>query len=250
MTSITETAAIPVPDGVPPLSGMTDDELMVLARACVAEQRRRDVTKNAEQQVEAIRVAYRAAVEDATDEAGPHEWTRPTGAHDAYPQGWQVTYGGQVWRSMIPGNAHRPGTSGWRIVPTDGEVAPYVQPTGAHDAYHKGDMVTHEGKTWTCGDDVCAHAPGVAGWEEVTAPEPEEPPTDEPVDPPKEPIEPEPETEEPPAEEEPAPWQEGQVYAVDDLATWEDATYRCRQAHTAIAGWTPSAVPALWELVA
>lgn len=41
-------------------------------------------------------------------------------------------------------------------------------------------------------------------------------------------------------------WTEGVAYAVGDLATYAGTTYRCVQAHTAIAGWTPDAVPALW----
>lgn len=36
------------------------------------------------------------------------------------------------------------------------------------------------------------------------------------------------------------------TYAVGDLATYAGTAYRCVQAHTAIAGWTPAAVPALW----
>lgn len=41
-------------------------------------------------------------------------------------------------------------------------------------------------------------------------------------------------------------WTEGAAYKVGDLATYAGTTYRCLQAHTAIAGWTPAAVPALW----
>ena len=41
-------------------------------------------------------------------------------------------------------------------------------------------------------------------------------------------------------------WTEGVAYKVGDLATYAGTTYRCLQAHTAIVGWTPAAVPALW----
>ena len=35
--------------------------------------------------------------------------------------------------------------------PTPEEEYPeYVQPTGAHDAYHNGDKITHNGKKYTC----------------------------------------------------------------------------------------------------
>lgn len=249
-TSITETAALAVPDGVPPMAGMTDDELLGLARACVAEQRRREVTTNAARQVEAIRVEYHAAVEAQSDTSTgePALWEKPTGAHNSYPEGWLVTHEDHVWRNLVPGNDHEPGTSGWRIVPPEGEVAPYTPVSGAHDAYHRGDRVRarHDDNVYVCDADVCAHAPSNpdSGWVKQEEPaEPEQP--EEPTDP----TDPEPEPEEP-TEPEPAPWAEGEVYAVGDLVTHEGDTYRCRQAHTAIAGWTPTAVPALWEKVA
>ncbi|WP_330463927.1 lytic polysaccharide monooxygenase [Micromonospora zamorensis] len=47
----------------------------------------------------------------------------------------------------------------------------------------------------------------------------------------------------------PAPggsWTTGRAYQVGDQVTYGGATYRCRQAHTAIPGWEPPNVPALW----
>ncbi|MBF9133855.1 cellulose-binding protein, partial [Plantactinospora sp. S1510] len=41
-------------------------------------------------------------------------------------------------------------------------------------------------------------------------------------------------------------WQAGTSYQVGSQVTYGGATYRCRQAHTAIAGWEPPNVPALW----
>ncbi|GAA3186587.1 lytic polysaccharide monooxygenase [Dactylosporangium siamense] len=41
-------------------------------------------------------------------------------------------------------------------------------------------------------------------------------------------------------------WQAGTAYKVGDRVTYGGATYQCRQAHTAIAGWEPPNVPALW----
>jgi hypothetical protein len=50
-------------------------------------------------------------------------------------------------------------------------VQPWVQPTGAHDVYHIGDRVTHNGSTWECtaGDASGANSwePGVYGWTKV-----------------------------------------------------------------------------------
>jgi len=41
-------------------------------------------------------------------------------------------------------------------------------------------------------------------------------------------------------------WQAGTTYAVGNRVTYGGGTYECRQPHTAIAGWEPSNVPALW----
>ncbi|RLK22770.1 chitin-binding protein [Micromonospora sp. M71_S20] len=50
----------------------------------------------------------------------------------------------------------------------------------------------------------------------------------------------------------PAPggsWTTGRAYQVGDQVTYGGLTYRCRQAHTAIPGWEPPHVPALWSQV-
>lgn len=44
-----------------------------------------------------------------------------------------------------------------------------------------------------------------------------------------------------------AEWQVGVAYKVNQLVTYQGSTYKCLQAHTSQAGWTPSAVPALWQ---
>jgi predicted carbohydrate-binding protein with CBM5 and CBM33 domain len=41
-------------------------------------------------------------------------------------------------------------------------------------------------------------------------------------------------------------WSVGTAYQVGNTVTYGGASYRCRQAHTAIAGWEPPNVPALW----
>ena len=47
------------------------------------------------------------------------------------------------------------------------EIPVWKQPQGAHDAYHIGDKVTHNGKTWVCTSDANVYEPGVFGWDEV-----------------------------------------------------------------------------------
>ena len=52
--------------------------------------------------------------------------------------------------------------------PTD-EWPEYVQPTGAHDAYHVGDKITYNGKHYTCIYDGCVWTPDEypQGWKLV-----------------------------------------------------------------------------------
>lgn len=54
----------------------------------------------------------------------------------------------------------------WKKSSSGGGVQEWVQPTGAQDAYAKGDKVTHNGKTWTSDVDSNVWEPGVYGWTE------------------------------------------------------------------------------------
>lgn len=49
------------------------------------------------------------------------------------------------------------------------EYPEYIQPTGAHDAYHVGDKITYNGKKYICKLDNCVWDPDTypAGWQEV-----------------------------------------------------------------------------------
>ena len=42
-------------------------------------------------------------------------------------------------------------------------------------------------------------------------------------------------------------WTTNQAYSIGSIVTYGGSSYRCLQAHTSIAGWTPDIVPALWE---
>lgn len=44
-------------------------------------------------------------------------------------------------------------------------------------------------------------------------------------------------------------WEDATAYKVDDRVRYEDNLYKCLQAHTSQAGWTPTAVPSLWAKV-
>lgn len=54
----------------------------------------------------------------------------------------------------------------WVEVSLD-EFPEWRQPAGAHDAYKKGDKVTHNGKKWSSDVDANVWEPGVHGWSEV-----------------------------------------------------------------------------------
>ena len=106
----------------------------------------------------------------------PPEWTQPQGAHDAYLPGAIVTDGPggdrhqntlsvpNVWGLTVHGWVNLDAT-----VPTDPQ--PFVQPTGAHDAYNIGDLVTFEGSTYESQIDANTYSPTAypAGWLLVTA---------------------------------------------------------------------------------
>ena len=44
-------------------------------------------------------------------------------------------------------------------------------------------------------------------------------------------------------------WVVGKAYAVSDRVQYNDTLYKCIQAHTSQADWTPDATPALWKTV-
>ena len=44
-------------------------------------------------------------------------------------------------------------------------------------------------------------------------------------------------------------WTTNQAFSIGSIVTYGGSSYRCLQAHTSIAGWTPDIVPALWEKI-
>lgn len=56
----------------------------------------------------------------------------------------------------------------WVEVPDPAiEFPEWKQPAGAHDAYNKGDKVSHNDKHWTSDVDANVWEPGVYGWTEI-----------------------------------------------------------------------------------
>jgi len=96
----------------------------------------------------------------------PDEWIQPTGAHDAYSTDDKVLFRKEQWESLIDGNVWAPNVTGWRKVVDEGngEVAPWQQPLGAHDAYPLGAVVSHKGSNWESNVADNVWEPGVFGW--------------------------------------------------------------------------------------
>lgn len=97
---------------------------------------------------------------------------------------------------------------------------PWVQPTGAHDAYPLGARVLHNTFAWQSLIPANVWEPGAVGsellWENLTPP----------------PTVPN--------------WQAGVFYAVGVHVLYNGLEYSCRQAHTSQIGWEPPNVLALW----
>jgi hypothetical protein len=56
----------------------------------------------------------------------------------------------------------------WKLFVPDSEgPQPWVQPTGAQDAYQIPDQVTHNGHLWECNTPDCVWEPGVFGWTDL-----------------------------------------------------------------------------------
>ena len=129
-------------------------------------------------------------------ESGYPIWTQPLCAVDAYNLGDIVSYNGKLYKSIINANVWAPDVypAGWEEytestsggdsgetggggsgttepeTPSTETIQDFVQPTGAHDAYKKGDKVKFEGKIYESLIDANTYSPSAypAGWKEVT----------------------------------------------------------------------------------
>lgn len=90
-----------------------------------------------------------------------------------YQTGDRVQYQGLLYKCLQAHTAQADWTpdkavSLWvRVDDPSIEFPEWVQPTGAHDAYNKGDKVSHNGKHWQSDYDANVYEPGVFGWSEV-----------------------------------------------------------------------------------
>lgn len=149
------------------ITDMSNAELAELKQTVDAEAERRALLDNGPAMLRNLNQQVLNAEGVAMDDP----WRQPTGAHDAYPEGWTSTYDGELWESLVNGNTHRPGESGWRRVSEDGGPVLWTQPAGAHDAYAEGDRVIwpEGGPTWLSDLDGNVWEPGVYGWTQEDA---------------------------------------------------------------------------------
>lgn len=117
-------------------------------------------------QIDAAITGFTMNLLDDTGREMGKPWQQPAGAHDAYPKGWIAAHNDKAWESLAPYNVWEPGVSGWREIPSEGNIPAWVQPAGAHDAYKTGDTVTHNNAEWTSNIDGNVWEPGVYGWSE------------------------------------------------------------------------------------
>jgi len=93
------------------------------------------------------------------------DWRQPLGAHDAYMTGDRVLFNGKTYISKIDNNVWSPDVYGWELEqPGVDEYQAWVQPTGAHDAYALGAIVTHNGQLWISTVESNVWEPGIYGW--------------------------------------------------------------------------------------
>lgn len=130
------------------------------------------MTRGKAKQLRALIEALSASLSDETALTGV-ELFPPWSVGKSYATGDRVQYEGTLYK-CVQGHTSQadwtpPATPAlWTAVSLD-EYPAWVQPTGAHDAYSKGDKVTHSGKRWTSDADNNTWEPGVYGWTEVTA---------------------------------------------------------------------------------
>lgn len=130
------------------------------------------MTRGKAKQLRALIEALSVSLSDETALTGV-ELFPPWSVGKSYATGDRVQYEGTLYKCVQAHTSQADWTPPvtpalWTAVSLD-EYPAWVQPTGAHDAYSKGDKVTHSGKRWKSDVDNNTWEPGVYGWTEVTA---------------------------------------------------------------------------------
>ena len=96
-------------------------------------------------------------------------WFSKTGTEVA--AGERLWYDEYLWKVLqshtVQDNWTPPTSPSLYVKVSIAEIPDWVQPTGAQDAYNKGDKVKHNDKTWESDVDYNTWEPGVYGWSEL-----------------------------------------------------------------------------------
>ena len=144
------------------LRGYDDSELEDLRLLVMDEQERRRILVDAPAEAEEIARRYL----EAAGRTPGDPWVQPVGAHDAYPLGWVVGFGGKFYRSLIPANVWSPSVypAGWEE--TDDPGGP-IDPPPTYPAWAPGlsvkvgEVYTYGGRRYSV---IQAHST-ITGWE-------------------------------------------------------------------------------------
>ena len=88
---------------------LTDTELQEIFHAATEETSRRNLITAALTREPILQTGYMVAL----GRADGKEYVAPTGAHDAYKKGDQVSHNGDTWTSTIDANTWEPSAYGW-----------------------------------------------------------------------------------------------------------------------------------------
>ena len=105
--------------------------------------------------------------------SAPELFPRWDGNGHEYKTGDRVDYMGKLYKCLQNHTSQADWTpdkavSLWVEIPDPSiEWPEWKQPTGAHDAYAKGDKVSHNDKHWISDIDANTYEPGVYGWSEA-----------------------------------------------------------------------------------
>lgn len=125
----------------------------------------------------ALELAVAIAMEQTDDQtaealsAAVKVWTEG----ERVEAGWLRSFGGKIYKATKTHTAQRdwkpPDTPSLWVAHTKttegAQVAEWVRPLGAHDAYNKGDQVTFEGGLWESAVNTNVWQPGTYGWTRI-----------------------------------------------------------------------------------
>ncbi|GIH69354.1 chitinase C-terminal domain-containing protein [Sphaerimonospora thailandensis] len=179
------------------------------------------------------------------------------------PSNWTVTFGGNSYGILqdlarggtVASPSPSPSSSPGGPSPSPSGTPCAAAPWSATTVYTGGNLVSHNGHTWRAKWWTQGDTPGTAGvWEDRGTcgndnPSPSPSPSASPSPSPSPSASPSPSPSPSPSSpggDNPA-WKAGTSYTAGAKVSYGGSNYQCLQAHTALAGWEPPNVAALWK---